>query len=254
MKRLILKYLPLGTLLFAIPAAIFFAIAFLCDYEESVASYFARGSMIPVLALVFAGIAFAVGIVAACIRSGSVVPTAPLWSFAPVLLAYLIGAYLYFPTKTAGGVLLILGAIYPLLTMLPFGQKKVNLTAIAGFFSMATMVYLVASYYFDMTLEMNAPLKISVQMGLLCAMLYLTVELRSLLGRTIPRLFLLLTSLVIAVGSLPACSVILAYLTGKTTHRAYVAGAVLTLGVFLTACIRLTGLVFAKEKQEEETV
>ena len=253
MKRLILKYLPLGTLLFAIPAAIFFAIALLRDYDESVSGYFVRGSVTPVLALVFAGLSFAVGIISACLRSGLIVPTSPFWSFIPVLIAYVASAILYFPTKTAGGVLLLLGAVYPLLMILPIGPKKANLTAFAGFLSMATTVYLVASYYFDMTLEMNAPLKISVQMGLLCAMLYLTVELRSLLGRTIPRLFLLLTSLTVAVGSLPAFSVIPAYLAGKTTYRAYVAGAVLTLGIFLTACIRLTGLVFAKEQQEEET-
>ena len=250
MKRLILKYLPLGTLLFAIPAAVFFAVAFLHDYEEALSNYFVRGSAMPVLALVFAGLSFAVGIVASCIRSGSAVPEAPIWSFAPILVASVVGAILCFPVKTAGGLFLLLGAVYPLLMILPFGRKKVDLTAIAGFLSIAAMVYLVAFYYFDATLEMNAPLKISVQMGLLCAMLYFTAELRSLLGRTISRLYLLLTSLAIAIGALSAIPVVLAFLAGKTSYRAYAAGAVLTLGIFLTACIRLTGLALAKGEEK----
>ncbi len=253
MKRSILKYLPFGTLFFAILAAIFFAVAFCNQYDESVANYFPRGSILPVLALVFAGLSFAVGVVSVCIGSNSAIPGAPLWSFAPVFAGYLLGAILLFPANTTGGILLLLGAVYPVLMMLPFGRKHMDLTAIAGFVSMGMIVYLVAIYYFDTTLEMNAPLKISVQMGLLCAMLYLTVELRSLLGRTIPRLFLLLSALAIAVGSLPAFSVILAYFAGKTSYRAYVAGAVLTLGIFLTASIRLIGLVFTKEQQKEET-
>lgn len=253
MKRLFLKYLPFGTILFACLAAIFFSVAFLRSYDESVANYFARGSLMPVLALVFAGLAFAVGIVSACLRDLPSVPSAPLWSFAPAFVAFILAAIVFFPTQTVGGILLLTGTVFALLMMIPFCRLKVDLPVIAGFFALAGMIDLIATYYFDMTLEMNAPLKISVQMGLLCAMLYLTVEFRSLLGRTVPRLFLILTALFLAVGSLPAFSVILAFLSGKTNYRSYVAGGILTLGLFLTACIRLIQLMFSEKETNGPT-
>ena len=44
-------------------------------------------------------------------------------------------------------------------------------TIVTGFFAIAALVALNAHYYFDMTVEMNAPLKITTQIALLCIMI-----------------------------------------------------------------------------------
>ena len=90
--------------------------------------------------------------------------------------------------------------------------------------------------YFDASLEMNAPVKVTVQTALLFTMLALTAELRFPLGRAKPRLYLILSWCAAAALSLPSFSILFGGATERGDYRAF--GAV-TLGLFATVLLRL---------------
>ena len=109
-----------------------------------------------------------------------------------------------------------------------------------------------AYYYFDATVEMNSPVKTATQVGLLCAMLYFVYELRFLMDAPMPRVFLMTAFWVRSLGTLSALAIPVAYLTGKCDRIDYVAGAILTFCVMLTAGLRVQTLLQTAEPPAPE--
>ena len=98
---------------------------------------------------------------------------------------------------------------------------------------------MVGVLYFDASLEMNAPLKVATQSALLPLMLYFTTELRYLLGREIPRLYLALALGSVAASSLCVFAVPLASFIGALNNSNCLAAALIVLGANITILLRL---------------
>ena len=88
-------------------------------------------------------------------------------------------------------------------------------------------------------MEMNSPVKVTVQTALLFAMLYYTAELRYLLDRRKPRLYLALAMLTLASSALSAVAIPVAFCLGHLSRMDYLAGAILTLGIAVTVLLRI---------------
>lgn len=149
-------------------------------------------------------------------------------------------------------LLLLCGFIYSILLSAPTLRKKTNLTALFGLLAVIGTVFLNAYYYFDVSIEMNAPFKLITQMGLLFVSVYLTGEIRFLLGKAKPRIFLGLCIALISVGSLCSLSLIIAFFCDKTDRGDYVAGAFLVLCAILSATLRMKMLLTAKPNDCEK--
>ena len=143
---------------------------------------------------------------------------------------------LFFTDPSATGILVALfllgAALYGYFCTIP-KFPLLGSTAVLG------CALLNAYYYFDVSVEMNAPIKVLLQTALLFAMIYYTCELRFLLGRGKPRLFLVFAYATVAASSLCAISLPVALLCGIIQKPIYAMGAVTLLGISLTATLRL---------------
>ena len=277
MKKLIQnpRFHRICSLIAAIPAALLQAIAYLRIYGDSGSNYFASASPLPDLAVIFALLSCAFGIAAICLwKKAPIHPSTPFGNLTsiPAALGFLAGAVLMLlsnDTKLtyAVAIFFFLAAGYQLL--LAFQPIKDRyLTAFIGFSAVIGCILMEGYYYFDATLEMNAPVKVSVLMGLLFAMIYYTNELRLLIGNPLPRAYVLISACTLGIGALSAIPVPLAYFSGqfdrlasvKTNrfmvaqflHPEYLAGAIALLGICITVGWRLCQLLTAKENAADQ--
>ena len=99
-----------------------------------------------------------------------------------------------------------------------------------------------AAYYFDTSLEMNSPIKVTLQATFLFIMLFFTEEIRFSINRAMPRLYATLAICTLAASSLCSLPVLLSYLFGTTLHLDYALGALASGCICITICYRLFSL------------
>ncbi len=250
----------------ALLAALLQTMAVFADYHIG-SNYFASGAVCPTLAVTFALLGTALGIAAACLTAPNTVLGSAFQSgrhSLPAAIGFLTASIFSFLFTTSSGasggmistvaaLFLLIGAVYCLLSGSRFASKRADLTVLLGFFAVLGPILLIACYYFDASIEMNAPLKLSVQMGLLCIPLYYTGELRYLLGRQQPRIFSALCSLLLSIGALGSIPVLVTFFFGKINRADLAAGALLIFCTMCTAMLRMwSTLTPAAAKENEE--
>lgn len=259
MKRNIV-YLRMGAFASAVLAAALQLVAVLTLSVEK-SNYLANGAA-PTLAVIFALLGVALGTVCAIITPSSQLSASPFAataSRAPIAIGFLAPAVLLpfasasvSPTNTViASVTLAIGVLYGIFSNLPFLRKHRTPTLLFGFAAVVGTIALNAYYYFDTSIEMNAPIKTTTQMGLLCVTVYLTGELRYLLGKPMPRMFSALSFWVLSVGALSALSVPVSFFMGITDRTDYAAGAVLVLCVLLTSLARTASVMRASSQKAD---
>lgn len=232
-------------------------IAYLTDYDQSANYFFAGSSLVTVTTvLTLVGIAAAIALV--CLlpkeilsteqlpcRPASLVPTVGTLSSAILFLFFARNQALL----PAVFLSLLLTVAYNTLLCIPAMDKKRSSIALLGYVAVFANALTTIYYYFDMTVEMNAPVKVSLQLGLLFSMLYYTGELRYLLGVARPRFFLMLSLWMSVVGALTVIPIPIAYFAGILNRTDYLAGAILILGVTIAAFVRAASILFQLPKQ-----
>ncbi len=233
------------------------AVAFL--YDEN-ANYFAPNSKLFPIAVICAIIAFVAAILLAIVipkeETISKSPFGARLMFAlPAALGFGVGAILLAIEFAKSQKFLFLVAIFFLLLsaahVLLSETDRVN--TFLGFVPPIACALLVAVLYFDTSLEMNAPLKVVAQCALLPLMLYFTAELRYLLGREIPRLYLALALGSIAASSLCVFAVPLASFIGALNNTPCLAAALTVAGTNVTILLRLKRYLKPIHGPENET-
>lgn len=232
---------------------------------DGTSNYFAHGAILPTLAIGFALLGVVLGTVAAILTKSGSLP-ASVFSDKPCLnpasVGFLAAAICMIVSVSAGtesiwSVLFIvsalLGAIYTVCVSLPSVRRSATAVAFVGFFAVIACILLCAYYYFDLSIEMNAPLKIAVQLGVLAAMVYLLAEIRFLLGNGQKRVLLALSFALVSVSALSSLAVPIAFLLGKTDRIDYLAGALLALSVALAAELRIYRLLKHQISGKEPT-
>lgn len=264
------SYLLLS-LLSAIPAAALHTIAYATAYGEQGANYFSTESLLPKLSGVFA-------ILACLFAAASVLfwKNSPLTvdestnrlSSLPAAIGFLVGGTLFFLSNTtkltyAISAFCVLAAIYLASHALSLIEDSFAL-ALIGFSAVIVCILCNGYFYFDSSLELNAPLKINAMLGMLTAMLYFVGELRILIGRAMPRTYCVITACTVGLGALSALPIPVAFLLGKFDrvagssastamtaifeHPEYFSGTIIILGVSITAALKLLGILTEKEE------
>ena len=251
-------YLCLCILAPAFLAAVFMTVAFFTQFDAPNANYFRRGAFLPVLAGIFAGLAALIGTVTAIQYPKRSLPAdnLPFPNAAlPEAIGFLTSAIFLAISIVQKGfellrlvplILSLIAVVYALL--LTFGNitrdKIRNIAAPLGFVPIFALIFLYANHYFDRAVEMNAPEKTFLMLGLLTATVTFTGELRYLIGSSNPRVYLMLLSWTVAAGALCIPAIPAAHFFRILTGTDYVASSFAVLGCFLTSCLRLFALLY----------
>ena len=126
-------------------------------------------------------------------------------------------------------------------------------SSILGFFPPIACAFIVGVLYFDASLEMNAPLKVVAQCALLPLMLYFTAELRYLLNREIPRLYLALALGSIVASSLCVLAIPVASIAGFLNNSNCFAAALVVVGANVTILLKLKRYLTSIPSPENDT-
>ena len=253
------RYLPYLILGIAGVATLLMTIAFFTQYDNaSNANYFKHGAVLPTVASILAGVTALLGSVFALLMPrGSMdstslpVPTASLVSaigflFCSIFLVLSVVRGDFDWMHILAAVLSLVSAVYCL--AVAFGNRLGNGSRTwivpLGFAPIFTAVFLCAIHYFDSSLEMNAPIKVMLLLGLLTAMVSFTGELRYLLGTPMPRAYFALLSWTVAAGSLSLIALPAASLAGVISGSDYVASSFVVFGCTLASSFRLNLLIY----------
>ena len=260
-KASLSRALRIGSLIGAGIAAVVQTVAIVTVYDNGT-NYFLNSAVLPTVALAIALLACAAGIVAAILSpvfDGQATVFSVRLAPSPATVGFLISAafVLFYRTKTAqptvglaAALLLLCGMVYTLLVSVPAWRQSKNRALCFGMLGILGTILINAYYYFDVSIEMNAPIKVTTQMGLLFATVYLTGELRFLLGTQKPRVFVALATALASIGSLCSFSLLVAFFLGKTDRADYVAGALLVLCILLSALLRVRTLYASPEASQ----
>ena len=266
-NNLILLLRP-AFLLSAASAAVFRALAVGLSYSTT-ENYFKSGDLLSTFALILAFCAAGCGIVSILLDSQKNTnqsifarPSFPnpfaggAISAALLFAGYRILSLGYGSKLSNFDLVLILCLLattaYGVLSGMQEAADRPTLSAFFGLFAILACILLNAYYYFDTSIEMNAPLKTAVQVGLLFVMLFLTGEVRYLLGTAMPCMMQLFAVCTVSFGALSAIAVPVAFFSGKLSRPDYLAGALLVLGAVPTAIIRLRTLTNSQKIASEE--
>ena len=251
-KNQILQY---ASLVCAALALLLQSLAVLLQYDHGT-NYFKGGAILPALAVVAALLSAAVGTASAIITkintaSAEIFPKEGMLPSVILAGGFGVAVVLFALSlkESVSGIALlavifsIIAAFYAIATGVPSLREQANLITVLGFSAPIACILFNGYYYFDTSIEMNSPIKTATQIGLLCAMLYFTAEIRFLMGKPMPRVFLMLASWTRALGARSAVAIPVAYLTDACNRLDYVAGAILTFCVMLTANLRIRALL-----------
>ncbi len=263
-------HLLLATVALALSAILFQTLSFIVSYDQISSNYFRVGAVLPTIAILSATLSMILGSALALLterkkKKASIALSNRFASVAQALGFLLSG---FFLILSGGGrfvtlcaCMLQLSAIYPMFVR-TFGKVHSDAVAIFGFLPVLSTAALAGLYYFDNTLEMNAPVKLLVMLGVLLVMIYHLGEIRCLLDRPMPNIFLVVSFCSFGFSSAAGLPVLLSALFGRFTrdytprnaqllarvlaHPTYIAGAILIFGVGICALLRALTLLDAE--------
>lgn len=224
-------------------AALVHEIAVLLSYDAGT-NYFVANSPLPVLANALTVALFAIAILCALVDEKPLPQSSPfgaqIWVAIPAAIGFAVGGIFLLvdfflnraPLSLVASLFLLLSLAHVLLS------ETEHRKAILGFFPPLACALLVCILYFDTSMEMNAPLKLAVQLSLLPLMLYFTTELRYLLGRELPRLYCALSLGSLAASSLCILTVPVASITGRLENVYCLIAALTVIGINATVALR----------------
>ena len=241
----------LASLFLSAVSAILLAVACATAYDPAVSNYFPAGSPLLVSASVLSILAIISGIVSAILIKAKnepfEAPSAPSFAVLPSAIGSLItSVMLFIGGKVWIGILFLLATAFYALSACPFAKKYAPWVILPGFAVIAATIALTATFYFDMTVEMNAPVKVLLQLGLLSVMLESTLEIRALIGRESPVLFGVVITFAAVLCPLSGISGLVLVIASKTPGIVYSAAVPVILGGYATAIARLISALFPR--------
>lgn len=217
--------------------------ALLFEYDKGT-NYFAVGAILPTVAILVAILSFGSGILSALLsdpkgRKTSPIAPSPLPAL-PSAIGFVLCAVGMLMSKTDAtniliALLLIFAAAYAL-----FSSRGAS--PLLGAAPVLACALLNIYHYFDISAEMNASLKLIIQVPLLFIMIYYTCELRYLIGRPLPLLYLIFAYGAFAFSVLPILTLPVAYALGLAVRADYTACGLMLFGVSLTIFFRILHL------------
>jgi len=247
----------------ALAACLLQTIAVLTAYNAD-ANYFDKSSPLPIFALFCAVIAAVIATIAALRTDPAPAAATPFWRSAipsPTGIGFLVTAIAIALskhtmtntwTRPLAALFLLVAAVYSVFVQIERFRKSRTPAVLSGFGAILACILINAYYYFDVSVEMNAPLKTSAQTAILFLLLYLTAELRYLFGDPQQRVYLILSSWTVAFGALIAIPLPIAYLTGRFDRPDYAASGVLALCAIVMIAFRVRTLFDLRHQIQEK--
>lgn len=267
----------------AFSAAVLRTAAILLSYDAEI-GYFARGTALPVLADVVCiiGTLAAVGFAFFCCPHGRAVYNVGARDSAPVYFATAYAAFVMLGTfmhelwrclseRTAAsyfekaaavdnaytarslriqGVLIIIGIIASAISAIYFfcrlsGKGWREWYVILGFAPGLRGVSGMATIYFDMTVEMNSPNKMLLQLALISVMLYFLLELRMLLGekKARPRAYAAVGLAATVLTAAASVSLIAAYFAGQVSNAYFFTESFFCFNMMIYIMVRTVAFI-----------
>ena len=259
------RFYLLSALVSALVACVVQIFAYQSAYGKILDNYFSAASPLPKIATIFSILSCAFGIVAVFLWKENQISTQESQrdlSVIPAAVGFFVGAIFLLLTNSTPLTYAIVGcfilaAVYNVLLAFQLIPDSA-IVALIGFSNVIGCILLIGRFYFDTSLEMNAPVKISALVALLFTALYYTYEIKALLGNPLPRFFALLTVCVTGIGALASLPLTLAYLffhcfdqiyTHFFKHPEYLACSLILIGVCTTAVWRICRLICSKDPQ-----
>ena len=259
------RFYLLGAIVSALVACVVQTLAYQSAYGKILENYFSATSPLPKIATIFSILSCVFGLVSVCLWKESQISEQEFQrdpSAIPAAVGFLAGAILLLLTNGTPLTYVIVGcfilaATYNVLLALQLIRDSA-IIALIGFSNVIGCILLIGRFYFDASLEMNAPVKITALVALLFAALYYTYEIKALLGNPLPRFFTLLTVCVTGIGALASLPLTLAYIffhrfdqiyTHSFDHPEYLACSLILIGVCTTAVWRIFRLICSEEIQ-----
>ena len=235
-------------------SAVLLTLAMLISYEPTT-GYFPSASQLPLLAVIFSvlgavcGSAWAFTAIPAKIAASPFYRPAALVSFIGFLLC---GMLLLLHTQAyLSALFFFFAALYAFLSGTSAVRQSTILLAGFGFLTVIACALGNVYCYFDISLEMNAPVKVFLQTALLFSMIYYTGEVRFLLGREKKRFYLIIAFCALAASFPCAIAFLVAYLQGTLLRTDYLALSVCALGISISLLLRI---LFYTTPKKESTV
>jgi hypothetical protein len=245
-------------------------IAYQSAYGKFLENYFSATSPLPKIAIAFSVLTCVFGIVAALLSDREQISEQTFkggLSSLPAAVGFLAGAvFLLFFGNTsliyAIAGCFLLAALYNVLLAFQLIESP-TVIALIGFSNIIGCILLIGHFYFDTSMEMNAPVKISALIALLFTALFYTYEVKALLGTPHPRFISILTVCTAGIGALASIPLAFAYIffhcfdytmlnpaSGLPfRHPEYLACSLVLIGVCITAAWRICRLICPKESQ-----
>ncbi len=244
----------------------------LCFFEASI-GYYLRGAFLPILEWIVLGIAvvslLALSIVFFRKQPLAYKKRAPVWvrigaalgaiGFGALVLSdgksYLAALEELAENGSATGlipILLGLGAtVY--FVLIALNGKNEGLRILTGFCVILRLLSTLSNSYFDFTVPMNAPVKLTLQLGILSAILFLINELRATVASPRPSLYMFfagIATVCLGVSSLPS---LVASYHGIFISEGEIYCYYALLGLFLYVTLRFLSLSLSPMREEADT-
>ena len=229
----------------ALGATLLQTLSFLICYDSGT-NYFQSKAILPIVSLALMLIAGALGIASVFVWQEEVDPSQikkrfPFASAIPAIGFLAAGFYFLSQAKSKFDLICAIAILIASLSFVLdlFSKESKSTIFYLGFFAVFGCILLTGRHYFDMTIEMNAPIKVALQAALLFASVFFTQELRCLLSKATPRIYRAITAWTVALGCYASIPAIIAHLAGITDRFDYFCTALLVLSITVFAAIRL---------------
>ena len=242
-RQYLLRFLFAG---FSAAAMLLGMLAVALAYDKGT-NYFQSGSILPILALLAALLAAAAGTTDAIITPAEEIPSIARSDrfraeHLPAGIGFLVASITLFATEgtrlsTATAILAAIAFLYCILASLGSRMAK-EIKAYLAFTAVISCALLTVLHYFDFTVEMNAPIKLSIQITLLCAMLFFVGEIRTHFDMPASRLYRAVQTWTVSAGMLTSLAVALAFFLKKTDRFDYFSLSITLIGLTATAFLR----------------
>ena len=219
-----------------------FAVAFSFSPQSN---YFKSGALLPTLAIIFAAIAVGCGAVNIFLsRRNATAPQGKPSRYAllPAGIGLTVVAIEMFCLENTtiaklGAIFALLGAVYCVLPL--FNNPLPDTASVSFCFSaIAGCASLTLCHYFDFTVELNAPLKLGLQIAWLLAMLFFTGEARTRLSKSPSAIYRIVTVCAITAGAMFSIPTIMAFALGKIDRIDFLTHAIALLGITTSVILR----------------
>ena len=232
-----------GVFAFGGLAALVQLLAELLSFDPT-ANYFVRSAALPIVACVLTGLGVLCALVLAFLdkkehttpsRFAFLAPAVCFCVLCPALFAS-IGTSVVVADRLAivSMIFCLLASLFCLLSIFLKDEQQRGLLALLGLSPVVALASLTLFFYFDKSIEMNSPLKVALQAGLLFGMFLFLCEVRRLLGRPLPRLLAGLRLALFPVASLGSCLLIPLAIAGRFRRFDYLLGGLLLLSLQAT--------------------